>query len=335
MNGKIKVLMIGGTGIISNDCTLLALRKPHIDLWLLNRGKNPSFLPEGIQVIQADINDSETVRKKLHAHEFDVVCDFISYDPESLNRKLELLAGKCKQYIFISSCAAYKKHDHFMLRTEANSPTGNLLWSYGYNKTLCERLLIRESKKHDMSYTIVRPSYTYNHIRLFSPYTINHWESWTNAHRILTGKPIVVYNDCLYTLTHTSDFAKAFVGLWGNPKAQNEDFHITAHEYLSYQQIARIQADILGVEVKFCQIGVEELCMELNWNATEKIRYTSHSECYDSTKVRQAVPEFECTTNFREGAAETIRFYLENPQFQKINTWWDGCFDRIVKKYGR
>lgn len=41
-----KVLFIGGTGIISSACSELALERS-IDLYLLNRGESPRPVPEG------------------------------------------------------------------------------------------------------------------------------------------------------------------------------------------------------------------------------------------------------------------------------------------------
>lgn len=338
MREKLKVLMIGGTGIISTDCTILAAQKEEIDLHLLNRGRNPNFLPPGIKTIQADINSVEETEKKLRGMNFDVVCDFISFDIDQLNSRMELFRGHCGQYIFISSVAAYRERAASapLPRTEAESETGCTTWSYGYNKSLCERRLIEECAATGMKYTIVRPSYTYNNIRFFNPYTINHWESWTIAKRMLEGKPIVLHDDggALCTVTHTTDFAKAFVGLMGNPEAMNEDFHITSREYHTWKQIAQIQAEVLGVELKFCFVPAEKLCLELNWNAAEKIRHTVNHACFDSSKVAKTVREFQCTIPFREGIGRTVEFYLEHPEFQKVNEWWNNAFDRISNQYG-
>ena len=338
MPAKTRVLMLGGTGIISTDCTLLALQRPDIDLALLNRGRNPSFLPPETTVLQADIGDADAVRAQLGDRTFDVVCDFISYTPSSLRHKLDLFHGRCGQYVFISSCAAYRPDPFVLLKTEANSVPGNTLWEYGMNKVLCERLLQEESARTGMAYTIVRPSYTYNHIRFFNPYAINHWESWTIARRMLDRKPVVLHDDGLQlcTATHTSDFAKAFVGLWGNPLAMNQDFHITSGEYLTWKKIAAIQAEILGVPLAVVCVPAHDLYYEtLPWNpaAAQKIMHTTTHDCYDSAKVAAAVPEFVCTTPFRQGIEKTIDFYLRCPDFQKVNPQWDAFFDRICQQY--
>ena len=331
-----RVLLIGGTGIISTDITLLASQREDIDLCLLNRGNLPQFVPSGVKTITADINDAETVREKTKGMHFDVVADFLSYSVDSLNRKLDIFRGRCEQYIFISSCAAYRYPMDFKIITEDNTDVGNPLWSYGLNKTLCERRLAEECAQSGMHYTNVRPAYTYNNIRILHPYTINHWRSWTMAQRLLDGKPYVLHDDGqqLCTATHASDFAKAFVGLWGNPAAMNEDFHITSSDYVTWKRVAELTAEILGVTPSFCFVPAQELYLELGQAAGEKLMATTEHAVYDSAKVRKAVPAFVCTTPFAEGLKRTVQFYLDHPEYQKVDEKWDSDFDRLVETYG-
>jgi len=330
-----RVLLIGGTGIISTDITLLASQRDDIDLYLLNRGNLPQFVPSGVKTITADINDAATVREKIKGLSFDVVADFLSYTVDSLNGKLDLFRGRCGQYIFVSSVAAYRIPLTFKVQTEENSTTGNPLWKYGLDKTICEQRLAEEHAQNGMPYTIVRPSYTYNNIRILHPYTISHWKSWTMAQRLLDGKPYVLHDDGqqLCTATHASDFAKAFIGLWGNPAAMNEDFHITSSDYVTWKRVAELTAEVLGVTPTFCFVPAEKLFVELGQSAGEKIMATTHHAVYDSAKVRKAVPEFVCTTPFPDGLKQTLQFYLDNPEYQKVDEKWDCDFDRIVERY--
>lgn len=331
----LKVLMIGGTGIISGDVTALATQKEDVELYLLNRGNTSSFLPKNIKTIQADINNTEDVREKIKGIEFNVVADFISYDVDALKHKLDLFRNVCKQYIFISSIAAYRDQLNFKLITEGNTPIGNMLWSYGLNKSLCEKHLHEEYERSGMNYTIVRPAYTYNNIRILHPYTINHWQSWTMADRLLKKKPYVLHDDGqqLCTAMHTTDFAKAFIGLWGNPSAMNEDFHITSTEYLTWKRIAELTADALEVKPEFCFVSAEKICFELKHSAAEKLIHTTGHSVFDNSKIRNAVPDFQCTTNAEEGIKRTIKFYMDHPEYQKVDTYWDSVFDKIVEKY--
>ncbi len=328
---KTRVLMIGGTGIISTDCTLLGLTRTDCEIHLLNRGQTPSFLPPEVRVITCDIGNPEQARSALERESFDIVCDFISYTPEQLAAKLELLRGRCGHYFFISSVMAYRPSVH-LLKTEGNSPIGNTDWDYGWNKSLCEDLLRREAAETGMRFTVVRPGYTCNQVRFFNAWSISHWRSWTIADRLLHGKPIILHDDGmqLCTVTHTTDFAKAFVGLWNNPAAVNEDFHITSGEYLTWRRVAEIEADALGVKPVFHCVPSERICFRIGHPHGQKVMHASAHDCYDSSKVRAAVPEFRCTTDFATGIAGSIRFYHDHPEYRQIDEWWNSQFDALA-----
>ncbi len=327
MSNRPGVLMIGGTGTISTDCTRLALESGRFELFLLNRGKTPNFLPGPVNTIRADVMSPEA-EEKLAGYEFDIVCDFISYRPEELERKLRLLRNRCGCYIFVSSVMACRP-DPYPVKTEANSRIGNTNWDYGWNKSLCEKLLREECARTGMRFTIVRPGYTYNDIRFFNPWTIPHPESWTIADRMLRGKPIVLQDggEALSTVTHTADFAKGFVGLWNNPAAVNEVFHLTGAEHLSWRRIAEIEAELLGVKADLRSVPAETLCFEFGHSIGQKIIRTTMDDCYDNARLRAAVPEFACTTDFRSGIARNIRFHHDHPEFRIVSAWWNDRFD--------
>lgn len=325
-----KILMIGGTGVISTDCTLLALQNPQIEITLLNRGRTPCSISGNFRTVHADANDTDATRNALAGNTFDIVCDFTAYDAETLEKRLELFAPVCGHYFFISSVMAYRPNEH-LLKTEANSPIGNTDWNYGWGKSRCEQTLRRKCAETGMAFTIIRPAYTYNSIRFFNPWTIAHNRSWTLADRMLRGVPVVLQDDGmqLCTITHTRDFAKAFVGLFDNPAAVNNDFHITSGEYLTWKRVAEIQAELLGVKPVFRFLPAEEICFEVGHEAGQKVVHCTKHDCYDSSKVRAAVPEFKCTTSFEQGMEESIRYYREKPERQVLDPWWMERFDRL------
>ena len=52
-----RVLFIGGTGIISTACTKLAAERG-IDLTLLTRGQRAAEIPAGVKTLHADIDNA-------------------------------------------------------------------------------------------------------------------------------------------------------------------------------------------------------------------------------------------------------------------------------------
>ena len=81
-----KVLFIGGTGNLSLDCSLLALRRG-MEVFHLNRGTRPERSPQGVTSIHADIRDEEASARALDGLRFDAVVDFIAFEPGQVSHK--------------------------------------------------------------------------------------------------------------------------------------------------------------------------------------------------------------------------------------------------------
>ena len=332
-----KVLLVGGTGCISSEISALAAQRSDNELHLLNRGRRTKFIPPGAHCIQGDICKPEEVKERVKGMDFDVVADFLSYGVEQLDRTLDIFQGHFNQFIFISSAAVYRTKSESEIITEDKTMAGNTLWSYGRNKILCEMRLRAEREKSGLNYTVVRPAFTYNNLRIFHPVGPGHQEySWTIASRIMQGKPLLMHDDgtVLCTVTYAADFAKAFVGLMGNPKAFGEAFHITSDEYLTYNRVAEMVGEALGVKTKLCHIPAHVLGLELGGDFGEKLISFSKNGVLDSRKVRNLVPEFVCTTNFAQGIRKCIQFYNDNPEFKVVTQEWDKTMDRLAEKYG-
>ena len=102
-----KVLFIGGTGIISSACSQLCVNSG-IELYLLNRGKSLRPTPKNVHIITGDIRDKKLIQNLLKDYTFDVVVDWIAFTLEHVQLDIELFKGRTGQYIFISSASAYQ-----------------------------------------------------------------------------------------------------------------------------------------------------------------------------------------------------------------------------------
>ena len=105
----LKVLFIGGSGVISSACSRRAVAVG-LDLTVLNRGTTTTrALPDGVRVVRADVRDPASVRAALGTETFDVIADFIAFTPQHVQTDVDLFAGRTEQYVFISSASAYQK----------------------------------------------------------------------------------------------------------------------------------------------------------------------------------------------------------------------------------
>ncbi|MEJ2757692.1 MAG: NAD-dependent epimerase/dehydratase family protein, partial [Anaerolineales bacterium] len=176
-----RVLFIGGTGIISSGCAPQAL-EAGFDLTLLNRGQSFRPVPEGAEVLVGDYHDKGAVEKLLTGKTFDVVVNWIAYTPDQVRRDIEMFRGKVGQYIFISSASAYQKPPRSLPITES-TPLENPFWEYSRNKIACEQALTDAYFREDFPVTVVRPSHTYD--RTLLPFRGGY--TWFN--RLVTGQP--------------------------------------------------------------------------------------------------------------------------------------------------
>ena len=325
-----RVLYIGGTGIISSACAELALERG-IDLHLLVRGQSPRPVPRGAKVLHGDIRDPTSARQALGQLTFDAVVSFISFLPEQVQADVELFGGRTAQYIFISSASAYKTPVDNWPITES-TPLHNPYWQYSRDKIACEELLIRAWRTEGFPATIVRPSHTYDRTLLpFDPYR----SGYTVLHRLRQGKPVVVHGDgtSLWVLTHSRDFARGFVGLLAHPKAIGETFHITSDEVLTWNEIFGCVARAAGVTPRLVHVPSDLIAREhAAWGAG-LLGDKTHSVIFDNTKIKRFVPEFKATIPFARGAEEIVDFYARNPTFEPVDPAVDALMDRLVERF--
>ena len=233
-----KLLFIGGTGLISSACSELAVERGH-ELFLLNRSSSTKYpVPKHATVLQADIHaDSAHLSALVAGHHFDAVIDFIAFSPEDIDRDISIFRNTTDQFVFISSASAYQKPVKNYLITE-ETPLENPYWDYSRNKIACEEKLMNEYRASGFPITIVRPSHTYGPSQI--PFCVGSWlHPWTLIDRMKRGKPVIVPGDgtSLWVLTWNADFAVGLLGLLGNKKAIGEAFQITSDEVLSWNQI--------------------------------------------------------------------------------------------------
>ncbi len=322
-----KVLFIGGTGIISSACSEYAITKG-IELYHFNRGKSFRKIA-GVRNIEGDIRMKDEALAALRNHEFDAVVNWIAFVPEHIETDIQIFGGRTKQYVFISSASAYEKPPARLPITE-NTPLVNPYWQYSRDKIACENRLLSEYKSKGFPVTIVRPSHTYDKTLLPTDW------GYTVIDRMRKGKKIIVHGDgtSLWVLTHHKDFAVGFTGLLGNKNAIGEAFHITSDELLTWNRIYGCIADTLGVERKFVHVSSDAIAKYDPEMGPGLLGDKAHSVIFDNTKIKSIVPEYKAGIPFSEGVKEIVSFYMENPSWQKTNPKIDRTLDTIIRKYG-
>jgi len=323
-----KVLFIGGTGIISSAVSRLAVERG-IDLYHFNRGKSHRKI-DGVKHIIGDIRDVAQSKEILKSYHFDVVVNWITFTPEQVLADIEIFSGKTDQYIFISSASAYKKPISKLPITE-ETPLINPFWQYSRDKAECERILLEAYKSKKFPVTIVRPSHTYDCTLIPTDF------GYTILDRMIKGKKVIIHGDgtSLWVLTHNTDFAVGFIGLFGKKEAIGEAFQITSDELLTWNQIYKMMADELGVQLNAIHIPSDFIAKYNPEHAAGLLGDKAHSVIFDNSKIKKLVPEFSCKIPFSKGVKEIILWYKNNPDWQVVKDEINKSVDEIIGAYER
>ncbi|MCX6899342.1 MAG: NAD-dependent epimerase/dehydratase family protein [Verrucomicrobia bacterium] len=321
-----RILFIGGTGNLSSDCAELLNSRGH-EVVLLTRGR--SSVPPQYRAVVVDRKDAAAMRSALSGVSPDVVINFLGYEPADVQLDHALFAGRVRQYVFISTAAAYVKPAPRLPITE-ETPLGNQFWDYAQKKKQCENWLREQWHAARFPLTIVRPSHTYSPRWFPNPVSSS---GYTLAARLEAGKPVFVPGDGEnpWTLTATSDFAVGVAGLVGNDKAIGEAFHITSDEALTWNQIYAETAAALAVNSpRIMKIPVEFICQQCPRLIGTLKGDKANPAIFDNAKIKRFVPDFQCRKPFRIGIRESVEWFRRHPERKVANPEADAEFDRVA-----
>lgn len=322
--GALRVLFLGGTGIISSACSRQAVESG-LDLTVVNRGKTSvRALPPQVRQLTADINDPAAFADVARGA-YDVVVDWLAFTPDQVRARTDALRGQVGQYVFISSASAYQTPPARLPITES-TPLRNPFWQYSRDKIACEDLLTTLYRDEGFPVTIVRPSHTYD--RTLVPFD----GGWTIVDRMRRGLPVVVHGDgsSLWTLTHHRDFARGLVPLLGHSRTLGDVFQITSDDVLTWDQIAHTLAAAAGTTAEIVHVPSDAIAaVHPGWGAG-LLGDKTHSAVFDNTKLRRVVPDFVATIPFEAGAREIVAWHDEDSSRRQIDHAIDEAMDTLI-----
>ncbi|MFC1712181.1 NAD-dependent epimerase/dehydratase family protein [Candidatus Poribacteria bacterium] len=327
-----KVLIIGGTGLISTVVTRLLIEREH-EVLIYNRGIRESKIPDKTVRILGDRRNREQFEMKMaEAGDFDCVIDMICFTPEDAESAVRAFRGRTEQYILCSTVAVYTKSVKHYPVTEDTERNPSPSFVYGYNKARCENIILKAHDQGDFPVTIIRPSHTYGESG-----TILHTLGWGTDYldRLRKGKPIVVHGDgsSLWSPCYKADMGRAFVGAVGNPKALGKSYHVTAEEWMTWNCYHREVAEAMGAPpprlVHIPTDLLEKIAPEQANLCIEDLRFNN---IFDNISARTDLG-FRSTVPWVEGVRRTVAWLDKRGQIENSD---DGTFyDQIIAAWER
>ena len=325
-----KVLFIGGTGMISAAASRMAISRG-FELYLLNRGSRVADMP-GSRHLAADIRRPEDVRAVLQGLDFDVVVDWIAYTADDVERDIGLFRGRTEQYVFISSASAYQKPpDHYLI--SESTPLHNPFWEYARDKIACERRLMRAHRDEGFPATIVRPSMTYD---TNLPIALGGWGTYTLADRLLKGLPIIVHGDgsSLWVVTHADDLARGLAGPAGQRagRGRGVPHHVRRGAHLEPDLPAASPRRWAWRRRSCTSLPISSRAWRRRWPgvcwATRR-----GASCSTTARSRSSCLASQATITFREGIRRTLDWFAADERRRRVDEAVHAEMDRILSAY--
>lgn len=323
-----RMLIIGGTGIISTGITRLLVERGD-DVVLYNRGLRPSLVGGGYTTIIGDRRDFATFEKQMReAGFFDCVIDMVCYLPEEAESAIRAFRGRTGQYIFCSTVDVYTKPAATYPITEAAERSPSEKFLYAYNKARCEELFFAAHERGDLAVTIIRPAHTYGE----GGNNLLHALGRGNYHidRLRKRQPIIVHGDgtSFWPTCHRDDVAVAFVGAIGNEKALGRGYHVAGEEWMTWEGYHQGLAKAIGAEPpEFVHIPTDVLLRLAPREAYLTAVNLRYNNLFDNTAAKEDLG-FRVTIPWVEGARRTIEWLEEHGQLERSEDF--PFYDQII-----
>ena len=326
-----RILIIGGTGIISTGITRLLIERGDAVV-LYNRGLRPSLVEDNYTTITGDRKDFATFEGQMQeAGVFDCVTDMVCYLPKEAESAVRAFKGRTGQYIFCSTVDVYTKPATAYPITEAAERLPSEKFPYAYNKARCEELLFAAHERGDLVVTSIRPGHTYGEGGNNLLHALGHGNY--HVDRLRKEQPIIVHGNgtSFWPTCHRDDVAVAFVGAVGNEKAKGRGYHVAGEEWMTWEGYHQGLAKAIGAKTpEFVYIPTDALVRMAPQEAMLTAVNFNYNNLFDNTAAREDLG-FRVTIPWVAGARRTIMWLEENGMLEKSEDFL--FYDRIIEAW--
>lgn len=272
-----KILVMGGNQFLGKALTEKLLVENY-EVFVLNRG-NRENSTEATH-IKVDRDNYNEIEEKLKNFKFDIIVDISAYTGLQVKNFYQIMKGKFKQYILISSASIYNNTKEFPV-SEASSIGENPIWGdYAKNKFLAEQ----EVLKMEENYTIFRPFYIYgigNNLDR-EQYIFSRIENKFPIYLPDDGENIIQFG-------YIDDLVDSIIYSFNNKKFYKEVFNISGDESISIKNFVDLCAKMMNKKVDIKYIQCNEKIKARDWfpfrntdlyGSIEKIKLTGFKNKY-------------------------------------------------------
>lgn len=328
-----KVLVIGGTGVIGSFVVQALLEREHC-ITVLSQGvtQRGVKLSSGINFLQGDRNNPSLVRD-LTAQGYDCVIDPACFEPGDASRTVEFLKGKVNQYIFVSTVDVYTKPAKVYPVGENAERRPRSSFPYALKKFQCEEIFFATHNRKAFFLTVLRLTHTYGEgiTPLLETF------GWGTYHldRLKKGKLVILHGDgnALWSSRYAADVAEAIVSAVLNEKAYGKAYNFASEEVMTWRGLYETVAELLyAPPLHFVHVPAQVLGHVLGSKAqwcTENFQY---SNVFSVEQAKRGL-SFCFRTSFWEGAKWCLEWLMTHGGFRDSSSQEFAFYDEFLQSW--
>lgn len=274
------VLIIGGSGFVSGTLARAALERGD-RVWAVTRGQRA--LPAGVSGLIADRKDPVGFAQAVMdaGTTWDMVVDCIAYSPAEIQQDLEVLAGRARQLVMISTDFVYDPARRTFPQEEEHA--FYLSENYGGLKRQAE-LALQAGAPPDLAWTVLRPCHIYGPGSQLGCLP-EHGRDPQLIRRLKEGEALRLVGGgyFLQQPVLAGDLVQTILSCGDNPRAAGQTYNVAGPEIVESREYYRLIAEYLGVPLQVQEVPVDAFMAA----RPETASFLCH-RIYDLSRLRES-----------------------------------------------
>jgi nucleoside-diphosphate-sugar epimerase len=306
-----RALILGGPGTLSASTIQLLLEKSY-KVAVFSHSKLLHELPTGVQIYAGDRHHSNDLQSAFDDFKPDVLLDFICFTPQEAEQTKQLVSGKVRQFVFVSTVDVYGYPLSQLPLPETALWHPETQSQYAADKRQCE-VIFKSADPKQLPLTIVRPAYS------FGPRFILSFTSRAYGihmlRRLRDGRPVLVPGDGT-TLMHVGsahDTGRMIATVADSPLAIGNEYTCGHPEFTTHSGYLNLFAHSLGVEPRPVHIPTEVIASHPEPEARTCLLHalTRFNVAFSVERFKHDFPEFKWEVKLEDWAKHVVDWNLK------------------------
>lgn len=315
-----KILILGGTGLLSSGITKKCLEKGY-EVVHFNRGT--TNVSDGIQQIKGNRYEKDELKRALQCKP-DVVIDMLCFEAEHARLGVDVFQGQVDQYIYCSTSCVYTPRisENMILEDSETKP----LTEYGQNKLAAEQIFRKAAEEGKFSTTIFRPGHVYGNDFLV---TNLDFEGKFVLARMLQNKDVILTDGGKrkFQACHKDNIGNAFAECCGNKDAYGKIYNIAGEEFMDWNTVYEIEKSVLNSKSNIIYLKSEDVVREDRARFDFLETYTKYDWMQSMERLKSDLENYQYEVDFQTGIGQFIEDNYEMIKKCETN---DQLYDKMI-----